>query len=190
MCYVGCPGRVVLGISVLGCLICGALSMSLPQGSGTVACFILLNFFEGPIFPTLFAMILRGLGRHTKLVSTGLTAAISGGAVWPSIAWTVQQSNGGNSRQALLVLVIVYAVILVIVVWMNLHPAVRHWLDAERKGTRRDDPHECKEVRVSGSGDLPLRWEKRARGSDGSDGLRAGVEHVEFVDAGKTLESF
>src|SRR4051794_27809688 len=86
VCYVGVPGRIVLLVSLLGCLVTSALTMALPasassDSNGALACFILLMFFEGPVFPTVFAMTLRGLGRWTKLVSTGLTMAIIGGCV-------------------------------------------------------------------------------------------------------------
>jgi hypothetical protein len=74
----------------------GSNSMLLPVGSnqGVLACLLLLTFFEGPFLPTIFAVTPRGLGRHTKLVATGLTMAISGVLVWTSVTWAVQQADG------------------------------------------------------------------------------------------------
>ncbi|TLD18831.1 MFS general substrate transporter [Venturia nashicola] len=46
---------------------------------------MLLYFFEAPIFSLIFATCLRGLGKWTKDGSALLTAAISGGAVWPAV---------------------------------------------------------------------------------------------------------
>lgn len=75
-CYYGIPGRLILVFSVFGCLLMSVLSMLLPAGDGTLTCLMLLAFFEGPFFPVIVAMTLRGMGRQTKLVATGLTMAI------------------------------------------------------------------------------------------------------------------
>jgi MFS family permease len=160
--------------------------MSLPAGNGVLVCLILLTFFQGPIFPTLFAVILRGLGRRTKLVSTGLTMAISGGAIWPSVAWVVQENNGGNCRYALVVLVVISAVILAIVLWINLHPAVRHWVDADKKVPTNSNPGDCHIVGISDLRELPVVWEKRPRQSDGS-AYAAGLEHIEYSTEGANV---
>jgi fucose permease len=134
-CYLGVPGRIVLGISSLGCLLMSILSMLLPARDGALASFMLLTFFQGPFLPTSFAMTLRGLGRHTKLVSTGLTMALSGGGVWPSISWAVQRDHNGSDRYMMRVSVIIYTVMLVIIAVVNLHPTIRHWVDADRDAT-------------------------------------------------------
>lgn len=94
-CYLSVPGRIVLGISALGSLLMSSLSLPVGNGGGVLACFMLLTFFEGPPFPTISAITLRGLGRHTKHVATGLTMAISGGAIWPSDTWVAQRDHNG-----------------------------------------------------------------------------------------------
>jgi fucose permease len=107
--------------------------MALPTGEGALVCLNLLLFFEGPIFPTLFAMTLRGMGRYTKLVSTGLTAANVGIAVWPSIAWAVGQAHLGDERYSMRILVVIYSVAFVISATFTLHPTLRHWVDPVRR---------------------------------------------------------
>jgi fucose permease len=106
-------------------------SMLLPvdSGQGVLACLMLLTFF-----PNIFAITLRGLGRHTKLVATGLTTATSGGAVWTSVTWIVQRDHNGDARYAMRVYVILHGAMLAIVGIINLHPTIRRWVDAE--GTR------------------------------------------------------
>ena len=117
-CYLGVPGRIVLAISAFGCLLMCILSMLLPIGDGALACFMLLAFFQGPFFPTGFAMALRGAGRHTKLVSLGLTMTNSDGAIWPTISWAVARSH--NDRYVMRVSVALYSAMLAIVAMINL----------------------------------------------------------------------
>lgn len=100
--------RVLLTGSFLGALVFTVLAMRLPSspaagsaaGAG-VACLIVAFFFEGPIFPLVFAQGLRGLGRHTRLGSVLLTAAISGGAVFaPISSHLAGDASAGTSATA------------------------------------------------------------------------------------------
>jgi MFS transporter, FHS family, L-fucose permease len=49
----------------------------------SVAALFLCNFFMSIMFPTIFALGIRGLGAHTKLASSLIVMAIVGGAVMP-----------------------------------------------------------------------------------------------------------
>jgi hypothetical protein len=138
---------------------------------------MLLTFFQGPFLATIFAMTLRGLGRHTKIVATGLTIALSGGGVWPSISWAVQRDHRGNDRYAMRVSVIIYAVILVIVAVVNIHPSIRHWVEADRNTTAASEARQDL--------DLPVlarisSQEKRPPGSDALPHITT-PEHIEFA---------
>jgi fucose permease len=59
---------------------------------------MVLALFQGTFDPTLFAMALRGTGNYTKLMSTGLTMAVSGGAIWPTISWAIPRAHDDNDR--------------------------------------------------------------------------------------------
>jgi FHS family L-fucose permease-like MFS transporter len=54
-------------------------------GEGGVACLMLVLFFESCIFPTIFTLSIRGLGRHTKRGSSWIVASVCGGALFPAI---------------------------------------------------------------------------------------------------------
>lgn len=54
-------------------------------GAAGIAMVSLILFFESCIFPTIFTLALRGLGRHTKRGASFLVASVSGGAVFPAI---------------------------------------------------------------------------------------------------------
>ena len=65
---------------VLFAALCTALS-----AAAAVAALILYELFQSGVFPLVYAIALRGLGRRTKLGAVALTAATSGGAVFPVI---------------------------------------------------------------------------------------------------------
>ncbi|KAF1987898.1 MFS general substrate transporter [Aulographum hederae CBS 113979] len=80
--------RYVLLVSYTGLIVFSTLAMNW-RGTTPSVMIIMVYFFEGPIFSLIYAMCLRGMGRHTKTASTILTAAISGGAVFPPIMHAV-----------------------------------------------------------------------------------------------------
>lgn len=55
------------------------------QGEAGVAMLSLVLFFESCIFPTIFTLSIRGLGRHTKRGSSWIVASVSGGALFPAL---------------------------------------------------------------------------------------------------------
>ncbi|KAK4949775.1 hypothetical protein LTR10_011617 [Elasticomyces elasticus] len=85
--------RKVLLVLYVGLVVCLALQMHLGADAG--AAIAMLTFlFEAGIFSNTFASSMRGLGIHTKTGSAFMTAAISGGAVFPPIAWAVSKGHG------------------------------------------------------------------------------------------------
>jgi fucose permease len=52
-----------------------------------------MTFFEFPLFPPMFAIIIRGQGKYTKFTSAALVMAEAGATIWPSIAYDVDQRN-------------------------------------------------------------------------------------------------
>jgi MFS transporter, FHS family, L-fucose permease len=54
-------------------------------GEGGVAMLSLVLFFESCIFPTIFTLSIRGLGRHTKRGSSWIVASVCGGALFPAL---------------------------------------------------------------------------------------------------------
>lgn len=64
------------------------------HGEGGVAMLSLVLFFESCIFPTIFTLSIRGLGRHTKRGSSWIVASISGGALFPSLTGLLADKKG------------------------------------------------------------------------------------------------
>ncbi|TID23313.1 MFS general substrate transporter [Venturia nashicola] len=61
---------------------------------GGLSMLMIVLFFESCIFPTIFTLSLRGLGRHTKRGASFLVASVSGGAVIPAILGNVADKTG------------------------------------------------------------------------------------------------
>ena len=55
------------------------------KGEAGVAVLSIVLFFESAIFPTIFTLSIRGLGRHTKRGSSWIVASVCGGALFPSL---------------------------------------------------------------------------------------------------------
>jgi FHS family L-fucose permease-like MFS transporter len=70
-----------------------ALSIGL-YGETGIAMLSLVLFFESCIFPTIFTLSIRGLGRHTKRGSSWIVAAVSGGALFPSLTGLLADKKG------------------------------------------------------------------------------------------------
>jgi FHS family L-fucose permease-like MFS transporter len=68
---------------------------------GGLAMLMIVLFFESCIFPTIFTLSLRGLGRHTKRGASFLVASVCGGAVVPAILGNVADKIG--TRKAMVV---------------------------------------------------------------------------------------
>jgi fucose permease len=138
---------------------------------------MLLYFFEGPIFSLIFALSLRGMGRHTKDAAAVLTAAISGGAAWPPIMYGVVQGTGKGYQYAYCVIVAAFATGMLLPIWQNVQPVARKLADPMPKDGGLDVGDTS---RTSSSLHRPRSYFKHRRRKEGS----SGVEHVE--EAGHT----
>jgi len=66
--------------------------MVFPLGWISVAALFLCFFFMSIMFPTIFALAIRGLGDHTKLASSVIVMSIIGGALLPPfMGWLADQ---------------------------------------------------------------------------------------------------
>jgi FHS family L-fucose permease-like MFS transporter len=71
---------------------------------------VLIGFFHSIMFPTIFALSVKQLGRYTKLGSSLLVASIIGGAIFPAIMGFI--SDHSNIRVAFIVPLICQAYVL------------------------------------------------------------------------------
>lgn len=107
-------------------IVTSILAMTLTDQAG-IAVVVLFLFFESGVFPQIFAISLRGLGRHTKTGSAFLTAAISGGSVVPVILNPV--SYGHGLKYSLCVIVAATAFGIVFPIYLNAVLAAKKQVD-------------------------------------------------------------
>ncbi|KAK8864130.1 hypothetical protein IAR55_001376 [Kwoniella newhampshirensis] len=136
LCFLGLPGRVVLAVYMIGAFITMLLTMVLPVGHAPLAIMILAMFFQSGIFPTLFAMILRGQGRHTKLVATLTTMTIVGGAVGPSASYGVYNARPNDPRFVLIIPVVLHGVSILYPSMLNGVRGLSCWVDPRWSKTK------------------------------------------------------
>ncbi|MGH2563466.1 MAG: hypothetical protein ACRDE5_03070 [Ginsengibacter sp.] len=60
-------------------------------------------FFMSVMFPTIFALGIKGLGEETKIASSFLIMSIVGGAFFPLIMGRISDATGGNIQLAYIV---------------------------------------------------------------------------------------
>ncbi|KAF2692044.1 glucose/galactose transporter [Lentithecium fluviatile CBS 122367] len=112
--------RLILFFYMTGIII--FIAASIPtSGNAAIAMLSLVLFFESCIFPTIFTLSLRGLGRHTKRGASFLVASVSGGAVFPPILGAVVDAR--STRVAMSVPLAGFLVAYSFPIYLNLFKA-------------------------------------------------------------------
>jgi FHS family L-fucose permease-like MFS transporter len=78
------PAARLLSLFAISTLIC-LLVVLLGSGAASLWAVVLIGFFHSIMFPTIFALSIKQLGRYTKLGSSLLVASIIGGAIFPAM---------------------------------------------------------------------------------------------------------
>jgi FHS family L-fucose permease-like MFS transporter len=103
------PASRLLALFSLSTLVC-LLVVLLGVGVAPLWAVVLIGFFHSIMFPTIFALSIKQLGRYTKLGSSLLVASIIGGAIFPAIMGYI--SDHSNIRVAFIVPLICQAYVL------------------------------------------------------------------------------
>jgi len=148
--------RFSLLVFFLGAIASAAAAMH-ASGSAGAAVIVIVMFFEGPLFPQIFAQGIRGMGKHTKDASVLLTAAIGGGAVIPPIMYAALKIN--NAQYAFCVITAAYAGGALYPIYLNLLPASRNLSDPVRDEKTRKES-EAGEKRRGSTGEKLRTWSK------------------------------
>jgi fucose permease len=127
--------RVVLLIFYTLTLLFSILVFTISNASGNVAASlgIVLYFFEGPIWPIIFAITLRGMGKHTKSASAYLTVSASGGAAFTWIMYAIEAAGGKSVQFSFSVVIALLGLGLVYPVYLNFFPPARRVADPREK---------------------------------------------------------
>ncbi|MCJ1308285.1 hypothetical protein MMC25_001938 [Agyrium rufum] len=109
--------RIILLTFMTGCIIFICCAMGVGGNVG-IACLSLVLFFESCIFPTIFTLSLRGLGRHTKRGASFLVSAVSGGAVFPPALGAVADAR--NTQVAMCIPLVGFLIAWSFPIYLNL----------------------------------------------------------------------
>jgi FHS family L-fucose permease-like MFS transporter len=104
----------LLSLFAGGSLLC-LLVVLFASGIVPVWSIVLVGFFHSIMFPTIFALSLKGLGPYTKLGSSLLVMAIIGGAVFPWVMGRI--SDAWNIQRAFVVPLVCHAYVFYFAVW-------------------------------------------------------------------------
>lgn len=94
------PPSKLLALFAAACLLCVGVALSI-TGLIPVWAVVLVGFFHSIMFPTIFALSIKGLGPLTKRGSSLLVMAILGGAIFPAIMGRI--SDASSIQRAFLV---------------------------------------------------------------------------------------
>ncbi len=141
----------------------GAIAFSIAamktSGSTGATMIVMVMFFEGPLFPQIFAQGIRGMGKHTKDAAVLITASIGGGGFFPPIMFAALKIH--DARYAFCVVVAAFTAGLLYPIWLNTVPAARIISDPLRdEQTRRESEAEEKRRSLSGEKRNSKRWSK------------------------------
>lgn len=140
--------RYQLLVFYIGGIILSALAITY-KGHALVVIIMLLFACEGPIFSIIYAMCLRGLGRHTKNGSALMTASICGGAVFPPIMNAAAHSLPQRAAYSYCVVTAAFAFGTLLPVWVNAWPAARKQVDPIKRDQSLPQSSERPDSRAS-----------------------------------------
>lgn len=107
----------LLCLCAVGAVLSMVMILFAPSSAG-IGALLLCYLCESIMFPTIFALAIRGVGRHTKQASSYLIMSIVGGAVAPLLMGWIADSTG-DMRPSFIVPLICFAVITAFAVWMR-----------------------------------------------------------------------
>ena len=103
------PAPRLLSIFAAGSLVAVLVAIG-SSGLVPIWAVVLIGFFHSIMFPTIFALSVKGLGVHTKRGSSLLVMSIIGGAIIPAIMGYI--SDSANIQRAFIVPLICYLYVL------------------------------------------------------------------------------
>ncbi|KAG9247962.1 putative L-fucose permease [Calycina marina] len=140
LCLIIAPRLLLLSCFLFGILFSILTHTLQVSANGIAAPILMLYFFEGPIFPLIFAIGIRGMGRRTKWTASLIVAAVSGGSAFPFVMWFIEKHT--SAQNAYWVIIILYVIGTLFPIYLTVVPSVRHQVDpaiASSLGDRRLD---------------------------------------------------
>ncbi|KAJ5144018.1 Major facilitator superfamily domain general substrate transporter [Penicillium bovifimosum] len=118
--------RWILMVSYIGMIVFAILCMK-TTGTSAIVMVMLVYLFESGAFSIIFAISLRGTGRHTKSAAVFMTMAISGGTFFPFAKYAAYLAHGDS--YSFCVLVALFCAGAIFPIYLNFVPAVKKQVD-------------------------------------------------------------
>ncbi|OBT98489.1 hypothetical protein VE01_03488 [Pseudogymnoascus verrucosus] len=143
LCFVMWP-RLILLLSLAGALTFTIAFVALPEGRAAkdpnlvAGLGMMVFFFLAPVFPLVYSITLRGMGKNTRLAAAMLTASISLGAVGPWIIFGAMRK--WRLRESFWVIIFWLGIALVFPVYLSVSKKARSvvdWKVKDRRGEER-----------------------------------------------------
>ncbi|KAK3681465.1 major facilitator superfamily domain-containing protein [Podospora appendiculata] len=131
--YIPTPRTMLLASATLSTFfVLIAVAMPKPADNPSLIAIPIVLYFlaEGPMWPLIFSLGLRGQGKRTKRAAAWLTVGGSGPAFWPFVSWAVMK-GGGGVRTSFVVVVVLMAGSLVYPVFLSAVKDARTLVDAD-----------------------------------------------------------
>jgi FHS family L-fucose permease-like MFS transporter len=114
------PARL-LGLYAIINIVLLAVAVS-TNGKIAVYTLMAVPFFMSIMFPTIFALGIKGLGEETKIAASFLVMSIVGGAFFPLIMGRISDATGGNIQLAYIVPLACFAIVLLFALMQKSDP--------------------------------------------------------------------
>ena len=143
LCFVMWP-RLILLLSLAGALSFTIAFVALPEGRAAkdpnlvAGLGMMVFFFLAPVFPLVYSITLRGMGKNTRLAAAMLTASISLGAVGPWIIFGAMRK--WSLRGSFWVIILLLGIALVFPMYLSVSKKARSvvdWNVKDRGGEER-----------------------------------------------------
>jgi MFS transporter, FHS family, L-fucose permease len=105
------PERLLGLYAIINILLLGIAVST--HGKVAVYCVMSVPFFMSVMFPTIFALGIKGLGEESKIAASFLIMSIVGGAFFPLVMGRISDATGGNIQLAYIVPIVCFAVVLI-----------------------------------------------------------------------------
>ncbi|KAF4982479.1 hypothetical protein FZEAL_1904 [Fusarium zealandicum] len=101
------------------CAIALTAYVSAGSGAASVGVLITIFFFLAPMYPTIFAMGTKDLGRHTRRAAGILVMGVSGGAIFPPIQGAIADAKGTRISYLVPLVGFIYVLAYVTIHWVR-----------------------------------------------------------------------
>jgi fucose permease len=137
LCLVIRPRFLLLSAFLFGTVF-AALMMTIYHGPSSAAVTVVFSFFEGPIFPLIFAIGLRGMGTWTKYVGAVLLSSACSGAIFPYVMYIIVYDLHMPAHYAFCVVVALFAFGSIFPAYLTLVSKAGHQIDPTPMRGRRE----------------------------------------------------